>query len=252
MVTAQARKSKPPGAGRRQATTSQVPVRAVQRAFDILGRLGSDGSGATLSELARETALPVSTVARLLTALEHAGCAQRLSDGRYSAGSRVVQIGLSALRKLSVYELAEPHLRRLSGASGETANLAVRADAKQAMYVRQVLSERAIRHASSVGRTLPLDRTAIGAALTGRVGEAGYGARRDAFEHDVTAIAAPIYGLEGEIVAAFSITGPSYRISEADLKRLGRLVVEEARSASVELGGPREGRARRSLRGKRR
>lgn len=212
-------------------------MRAVWRAFDLLGRLGGERSSATLSELARETSLPVSTVLRLLTTLEQTGFAQRLPNGHYSAGMRLVQIGLSALRNLSIYDLAEPHLHRLSEASGETANLAVQSDATQAIYLRQVLSQRSIRHASWVGRVLPIGRTAIGAALTGRVDKFGYTTRRNSFEADVTAVAAPIYGHGDRIVAAFSITGPSYRISEADLKRFGKLVVEEARRASIELGG---------------
>lgn len=241
MVIAQARKSKPSVSVSPPRATERPPVRAVQRAFDLLGRLGGDRSSATLSELARETALPVSTVARLLTALEKVGFAQRLPDGRYCAGMRLVQIGLSALRNLSIYDLAEPHLRRLSDASGETANLAVRADAKQAIYLRQVLSQRAIRHASWVGRSLPLDRTAVGAALIGRIDERGYAEKRNTFEPDVTAVAAPIYGQGGEIVAAFSITGPSYRIANTDIKRFGKLVVEEARRASVEFGGLQQG-----------
>jgi DNA-binding IclR family transcriptional regulator len=242
MVIVQARKSAPPATALAEAAgRDRLPVRAVQRAFDLLGRLGGDRGGATLSELARETSLPVSTVARLLATLEQAGFAQRLAGGRYSAGMRLVQIGLSALRDLSVYDLAEPHLHRLSESSGETANLAVRADPKQAIYLRQVLSLRTIRHASWVGRMLPLDRTAVGAALTGRVDERGYAVKRNTFERDVTAIAAPIYGQREKIVAAFSVTGPSYRISEADLKRFGKLVVEEARAASLELSGFRAG-----------
>lgn len=238
MAIVQARRSGHPGSALASAA-ERLPVRAVQRAFDLLGRLGGERSSATLSELAREVSLPVSTVARLLGTLEQAGFARRLPDGRYAAGMRLVQIGLSALRDLSVYDLAEPHLHRLSEASGETANLAVRADSRQAIYLRQVLSPHTIRHASWVGRMLPLDRTAVGAALDGRVDERGYAVKRNTFERDVTAIAAPIRGHGGEIVAAFSITGPSYRISDADLKRHGRLVAEEARGASIELGAPR-------------
>ncbi len=242
MANAQARKSRHPVSIAPQPDSERLPVRAVQRAFDLLGRLGGNRSSATLSELAREVALPVSTVARLLAALERTGFAQRLADGRYSAGMRLVQVGLSALRNLSIYDLAEPHLRRLSEASGETANLAVRADGNQAIYLRQVLSERTIRHASWVGRSLPLERTAIGSALTGRVNERGFAVKRNAFEPDVTAIAAPIYGAGPEIVAAFSLTGPSYRISDADLERFGSLVTEEARSASMEFRALEPGR----------
>jgi DNA-binding IclR family transcriptional regulator len=214
----------------------QAPVRAVQRAFDLLGLLSAAQPAATLSDLARGSSLPVSTAARLLATLERTGFVRRDGENRYAPGSRLVQLGLSAVRGLTVYELAEPHLRRLSEASGETANLSVRADADHAVYLRQVVSPRSVHHASWLGRMLPLRKTAAGAAIRGRVSRLGYVARRNTLERDVTAIAAPVYGPGGEIVAAFSITAPSYRVGDKDLRRLGALVVAEAQKASLALG----------------
>ncbi|MBM3384523.1 MAG: IclR family transcriptional regulator [Betaproteobacteria bacterium] len=224
------------GAPRKPARAAEPgPVRAVQRAFDLLAHLGDGQPAPTLSALARSSGLAVSTVARLLAALEHAGFVHRVGAG-YEPGRRLVQMGLSALRRLDVFELAEPHLRRLSAASGETANLATRADAEHAIYLRQVVSPKSIHHASWLGRMLPVARTAVGQALAGNVNATGYIARKNTLEPDVTAIAAPIWGAAGEIAAALSITGPSYRISEADIRRYGTLVAEEARLASEVLG----------------
>lgn len=220
----------------------KLPVRAVQRAFDLLALLGNQGSSATLSGLARDSRLPVSTVARLLATLEHSGLVKRNAEGHYGPGAKLMQIGSASLRGFSVYELAEPHLQRLSQASGETSNLAVRVDAANAVYLRQVVSPRSIHHASWLGRTLSLGKTAVGAALLGENERGGYIARRNILDPDVTAIAAPVYGPAGEIVAAFSITGPTFRISDTDVDRFGALVVEETRSASVELGAPQPSR----------
>jgi IclR family acetate operon transcriptional repressor len=216
----------------------RLQVRAVQRAFDLLALVGAQ-SAPTLSELARASALPVSTVARLLATLERAGFVHRNGENRYAPGTRLVQIGVSAMRSLSVYELCEPHLRRLSEASGETANLAVRVDAANAVYLRQVVSPHSIHHASWLGRMLPLRKTAIGSAILGRAGAKGYVVRRDTLERGVTAVAAPVRGAGGGIVAGFSITGPSYRIGEKEVQRFGALVRDEARKASIALGAAR-------------
>ncbi|MSQ63411.1 MAG: IclR family transcriptional regulator [Betaproteobacteria bacterium] len=214
----------------------KLPVRAVQRAFDLLALLGAERPGATLSELARDSTLPVSTVARLLATLEQSGFVRRDPDNRYRPGTRLVQIGLASLRSFSIYDLSEPHLRRLSETSGETANLAVRADAHNAIYLRQVLSPRTIHHAAWLGRILPIRKTAAGAALAGEVNAEGYVARRDTLDQGVTAIAAPVHGPGDQVIAAFSITGPSFRIGERDLARFGLLVAKEARLASAEIG----------------
>jgi IclR family transcriptional regulator, acetate operon repressor len=219
--------------------TDRSPVRAVQRAFELLGLLGGERPAHTLSEFARDSGLPISTVARLLASLEHAGFLRRDAEGCYWPGARLLQVGLAALRSYSLYDLAEPHLRKLSEATGETANLAVRADANNAIYLRQFVSMRSIHHASWLGRTLPVRKTAVGAVLCGETGAEGYVARRDTLEQGVTAIAAPIHGARGEIVAAFSITGPSFRITDRDVARFGALVAKQAALASAELGAPR-------------
>jgi len=225
----------------RGARPEQLPVRAVRRAFDLLGLLGQNREPPTLSALARGAALPVSTVARLLATLEQTGFVRRAASGGYAPGGRLLQMGLAAVRSLSIFDLSEQHLRRLSDMTGETANLATRADADHAIYLRHHVSSRAVQHVSWLGRTLPLDKTAIGHALLGRVNSHGFAARRNTLERDVTAIAAPVHGPGGEIVAAFSITGPTFRISDADVERFGGLVVREARLASAALGAPRAG-----------
>lgn len=222
----------------RAASLERLPVRAVQRAFDLLALLGAGQQSATLSDLARDSRLPVSTVARLLATLEQSGFVKRNADGRYGPGTKMMQVGLASLRSFSIYDLAEPHLRRLSETSGETANLAVRADSAHAIYLRQVVSPRSIHHASWLGLMLPLRKTAVGAALLGELGQGGYVARRGTVDPDVTAIAAPVYGPTGEIIAGFSVTGPSFRITERDVARFGALVADEAQSASAELGAP--------------
>ncbi|MBI3375577.1 MAG: IclR family transcriptional regulator [Betaproteobacteria bacterium] len=210
----------------------------MQRAFDLLARLGTAPQGTTLSDLARDSRLPVSTVARLLATLEQSGFVRRNAEGRYGPGTKMMQVGLASLRSFDVYELAEPYLRRLSEKSGETANLAVRADASNGIYLRQVVSPRSIHHASWLGLMLPLRKTAAGAALLGEVGEDGYVARRGTFDPDVTAIAAPVYGPCDQIIASFSITGPSFRIAASDIPAFGALVAKEAQIASSELGQP--------------
>jgi urocanate hydratase len=211
-------------------------VRAVTRAFDLLALLGSQRAPATLSELSRHSALPVSTVARLLATLQLCGFVRRDDGGHYGPGARLLQVGIGCLNSFSIYDLSEPHLRRLSEASGETANLAVRADAENAIYLRQIVSLQSIRHASWLGRLLPLSKTAIGNALLGKTDNSGYVTRQDTLERDVTAVAAPVFGPRGEIIAAFSITAPSFRITGKDIARFGRMVSAEAHLASANLG----------------
>jgi DNA-binding IclR family transcriptional regulator len=223
---------------RPEPAAERLPVRAIQRAFDLLAVLDGPPQTRTLSALARKVDLPISTAARILATLEQTGFVRRESGGQYTPGIRLLQVGLTALKATNIYELSEPHLRHLAEATGETANLAVRADAANAIYLRQVVSDNPVHHATWLGMLLPIDKTASGQALAGKAGAQGYAVSRDTLEVGVTAVAAPVHDATGEIVAAFSITAPSFRIGEPELKRFGALLCAQARTASAELGAP--------------
>ena len=211
-------------------------VRSVYRAFSILAAFTPERPSASLSELARQSALPVSTVSRLLATLESLSFVRRLSSGDYGLGVRVLQLGYVARQTFDIIGISEPFLVQLNEATEENTNLGVRTDAKQFTYVHQIPSRHPVRHASWVGKSQPLRGTANGAALTGNTGKRGYVATRKTVEPDVSAVAAPVRGVGGEVVASISITAPSYRVSDEQLDRYGVLVADAARRISRAIG----------------
>lgn len=212
-------------------------IRAVERALRLLAELDESPHGARLSELARAVELAPSSTARLLATLEAVSWVRRDSGGRYQLGLQAISLGLATLQATPLVELARPHLEELAQSSGESANLAVPVDGS-ALYLHQVPSARALRHASWVGRSVPLQGTAIGAALEGRTGPEDYVATRKTVEPDVTAVAAPIRGrVDGTIIAGLSITGPTFRLSDEDVAACGRALVVHAAALSHLLDG---------------
>ena len=207
-------------------------VRSVYRAFSILTAFTPERPSASLSELARQSDLPVSTVSRLLATLESLSLVRRLSSGNYGLGVRVLQLGFAARQTFDIIGISEPFLVQLNEATEENTNLGVRTDAKQFTYVHQIPSRHPVRHASWVGKTQPIKGTANGAALMGNVGEQGYVATRRTIEPDVSAVAASVRGVGGEVVASISITAPTYRVSDEQLSRYGMLVADAARCIS--------------------
>ena len=59
-----------------------------------------------------------------------------------------------------------------------------------------------------------------------------------AVEPDVTSIAAPVYGADGEIAGALSVLAPSYRVSRRRDRDDGRAVARHAAELSRSLGAP--------------
>jgi IclR family transcriptional regulator, acetate operon repressor len=211
-------------------------IRSVNRAFDVLACFTPRRPLATLTEIARQTGLAVSTTARLLGTLEAMRLVRRHHDGQYGMGTRLLEFGLTALSR-SLYQVAETHLLSLVAASGETANLGVLTERGEVLYLRQVESPHAIRHASWAGRVVSAEGTAIGAAIRGLTNSRGFSATRTTLEPDVTAIAVPVYGALRQIVGALSITGPTFRISDDQVESYGLLLLDEAHKLCRTLGG---------------
>jgi DNA-binding IclR family transcriptional regulator len=213
---------------------SETGTRTVERALTLLSAVAQDGG--TLSQLARAAGLSPSTASRLLATLAGQELVRRDEHGRYHAGVRLRQLAAASLRADPLHELAGPHLTALAGETGETANLAVAADGRRVVYLRQVAGPKLVQTAGWAGRTIPQRGTALGAALRGEVGEHGYIASTGAVEPDVTSIAAPVYGADGQVSAALSVLAPTYRISPPRVEACGRAVVRHAAELSHSLG----------------
>ncbi|WP_394250065.1 IclR family transcriptional regulator [Arthrobacter pityocampae] len=215
---------------------AESSTRTVERALVLLGAVCGAGS-LTLADAAREADLSASTALRLLRTLEGTGFVRRDAAGVYRPGLRVVQLGAQALGHESLVSLAEPALERLVELTGESAYLSVPSHDGEGVYLAMREGTHSVRHASWVGRSIPLAHTAVGAVLTGGPPDGGFVVVRDGVEADVTAVAAPV-SPGGRTVAALSVVVPSYRITEAGAHRIGALV---AREAAALLAGPATG-----------
>jgi IclR family acetate operon transcriptional repressor len=209
-------------------------TRSVERALTLLATVCS-GQGSTLAECARLTDLPASTTFRLLRTLERGEFITRDETGCYRAGPRMVQLGAQALAHEQLVPLCRPALENLVAVTGESAYLSVRGPGSSSLYVAMVEGTHSIRHAGWVGRTVPLEGSAAGAALLDRVPETGYITLRSGVEHDVTAIAAPVRR-PGGVAGALSIVGPDYRLGRAAAERYGQLLCAEACAVAESLG----------------
>jgi len=208
----------------------------VERALNLLLCIQTHPDGASLTELAHLASLAPSTTARLLKVLERYEFIRRGPDRLYRLGPQSMQLGLTALRDMSLYKIARPHLHILAEETGESAQLGVLIREGKVLYVDQVSSHHVVQAVTWVGRTVPLDNTAIGAAIQGHVHPAGYTATRHTIEPDVSSVAAPIFDKNNTIVAAINVIGPTYRISDELLAKMGLLVAEHTRQISDKLG----------------
>jgi IclR family transcriptional regulator, acetate operon repressor len=215
-------------------SVAEPSTRTVERALALLASVCDKGS-ANLADSARDCGLAPSTALRLLRTLEATGFVGREeATGTYRPGARLIQLGAAALSDQSLIDLAAPTMEKLVAETGESVYLSVEGHAGTALYIGIVEGTHSVRHASWVGRTVPLDTSAAGHALGGRVPDTGYVVVERGVEADVTAIACPVYS-QARVVAAMSLVIPSYRVSARDAAEYGRQLTLATAEVSAQL-----------------
>jgi DNA-binding IclR family transcriptional regulator len=244
-----------------------LAVRSVERAIAILDLL-AQGGWRTGADVARELRVHRSTALRLLGTLErHALVERDLRTARYRLGRRLPQLASVVTGELDLRHVARPVCEQLATAAGETATLDVligdvivpieQATASTSVMSVNWLGRRTPVHCTASGKAiivfgpaevrerlldLPLDRVtphtitdrAELEAQLEEVRRTGVARTHEELEVGLDAIAAPVFGAEGEVVAALDVSGPSHRLRDrTDLDRLTR---EGAADLSRRLG----------------
>ena len=136
----------------------------LDRAVRVLDAFGSSGKVLPLAELARRSALPTSTALRLAQQMLALGLLERLDDGRFAVGIRMLELGSRARRGNGIRSIALPFLEELHRATGNYVLLGVR-DGDEAVLIERLSSVGPSDSMYPVGRRLPLAATGLGLAL---------------------------------------------------------------------------------------
>ena len=250
------------------ARNYQVP--AVERALDILEYLVRGGE-ASFTEIYTELGLPKSSAYQILYTLEDRGYLRRTGDtGKYVLGLKLFEMGTKAASLVDVRAEAIPVLRRLVEQTGETCNLGV-LDGSEGVYLAKVEGNRPVRLNSWEGKRMPLHCTSIGKALlawqkpetlerllsrirltkytdetiTDRAGllenlelirKRGWALDDQENESHIRCVAAPVVNVEGDVLAAISISGLATQFDGQYLLDLAEKVVAACRQLSCKLG----------------
>lgn len=137
-------------------------VRAVERAMQILSTFDAEHPERGVSEIARAVRLHRATTHRIMMTLFSGGFLQRTHSGdKYRLGTRLLQLGLGALRGLDFRRAALPYMEQLVARFEETCDLSIY-DRGHVLYVEVVPSPHPLTISARVGRHLPAHCTASG------------------------------------------------------------------------------------------
>lgn len=244
-------------------------VQSLARGLAVIRAFDAEHAELSLSDTARRAGIPPAAARRFLRTLEALGYVR--SDGRrFSLTPKVLELGFSYLSALSLPEVMQPHLERLSREVDESVSAAVLAGA-DIVYVARVPTRRIMTVGITIGTSFPAYATSMGRVLLAelsadelaarladaslpaltertltdaaaladeiaRVRERGWALVDGELEPGLRSIAAPVRGRDGRVAAAINVStsasrDPLERLIEHHLP----LLLGTARAIEAEL-----------------
>lgn len=244
-------------------------VQSVDRALTILEILAKRGV-AGVTEIAGELGVHKSTASRLVAVLESRGFVEQLTDrGKYRLGFGIARLAGALTVHRDLAHEGRRACEALAADLGETVDLAI-LDGGRVINISEVRGPSAVAVHNWVGQSTPAHATSSGKVLlahqpgldleallgsrlqryTGStitdvetlareldlVRERGWACTVEEYEVGLNALAAPVRDHDGTVVAAISVSGPSYRLASEDFPRATARLLQAAADFGRRLG----------------
>lgn len=239
----------------------------LERTLGILELLAGRPEGLALAVIADRLDMPKSGCHRLLSDLVAAGWVRQTREhGDYGLTMRLAALGLAHLASSGVVDVAQPFLDRLAEATGELVRLSVWADGRLTWVAKAQGARSGLRYDPDQGQEARLSCSSSGLAVLSRlsddealmlVARQGFGSRDDygpnavagpsdllaalaetrargwsltveTFTPGMTALAAPIVGLDCTVRGAVSIAGPCVRFTPEKIAAIAPALLDTA------------------------
>lgn len=245
--------------------------RSVERALSILSLFSREKMEWGITEISQEAELPKSTVHGLVKTLEKENFLYLGENGKYRLGIRVFELGMAYSGNVKLTTAAEPVVKHLADRFGQTIHMAIYAGRMAVLVVSArtgsggVMAPRVgagiAAYCTGVGKVLlawqtpqlideyleneillPITRNTITDPVKFRqelevIRRQGYAIDRGEALVETGCIAAPIFGADGQIVAALSVSGPIEDVlNEANFKACCAEVLHATQTVSAVLG----------------
>ncbi|MFP4660570.1 MAG: IclR family transcriptional regulator [Halanaerobiales bacterium] len=244
-------------------------VKSLDRSLSIIEELVFSDKNLGVTELSNRLGIHKSTIHRLLATLSYRGYVEQDEYGRYKEGLKLFEIGGIVLNKLDLRKRIKPYLVQLQQETKETIHLGI-LDGKEIVYIDKEETTETIRMYSEVGRRIDAYCTSLGKVLLAyknidinklykdetlrkytqstitdrqelsshlaKVRKQGFAVDNEEQEQGIRCIGGPIFDYRGEISAAFSIAGPTTRMTVQRVANLAKKVIEYSRVISSSMG----------------
>jgi IclR family transcriptional regulator, acetate operon repressor len=239
------------------------------KAMDVLEVIASSPVPLRFTDLLPLVDQPRGTLHRQLKNLMDEGLISVGRDQTYELGFRLLRFASKSWSRNRFREIAEPVMRRLHEATGETVHLGV-LSGSEVVYLDKVESRQTVRMHSQIGNASPTYCTGVGKAALSTLDDAvvrkllaktvfkrhtpttltgidaliaelhdiraeGNAYDREEHEPGIHCVAAPVSSREGTLAAGVSVTAPAFRVPMRQLQAWAPLVREAGLALSEEV-----------------
>jgi IclR family transcriptional regulator, acetate operon repressor len=233
------------------------PLSSVLKAFAALDIIASSNEPLRLADVARKLGEARATTLQRLVTLAEAGWIEQSDDGRYRLTLKILHHATVAMEQAGIGTRLLDILQEIVTESGETASLAV-LEGNESVIINRVESRGLLRADLRIGTRLPLSDSATGRvlvayappattsrleragtelgepAMLSEVRERGFAVSGPLGPRTVTAVAAPVFDIHGDCIAALSVSGPT---NGFDLDLSSKIVTQAASKATARIRG---------------
>jgi DNA-binding IclR family transcriptional regulator len=244
-------------------------VPALHKGLQILEMFDGYTRTLTQAEIAKRFGVSSSSLYRIIQTLTNAGFLNKVSTNTYELGSKVLSSGFSYLASREIVELAAPFITKMRDSTSLSSHLAIR-EGTENLYVFRALALQRLSVNVPVGTRLACQITAMGRALlsglTASALESLYQGKRlddypdpapqtlpdliaqcemerkqgwhmSASDYSI-AIAVPVYGYNGDVIAAINVSGPEAMMSKPHIQdRLISILLATSKEITTEICG---------------
>ena len=138
-------------------------IEALARGLDVIKAFQAARPSMSLTEVASATGLARPTARRILITLEQLGYVRSDRAG-FRLTPRVLELGMSYVESVGLWDVARPHLEALVARTGESSSIA-QLDGPDITYVARVSVPKIIALSVNVGTRFPALQTSLGKVL---------------------------------------------------------------------------------------
>ncbi len=225
----------------------EYPVKSLAKAMKVLECFTLQEPELGVSEISRKLNMLKTTVYNILATFEMMGYVrQNPRTEKYYLGTRILRMAYVVNNHMGLRELFLPYLERIAENCGEVCYFGIPQDG-EVLYIESVYPPGQARLRNLLGERAPLHCTGIGKAMLAhmdlsdtelsyhtpqticdpvvmqgelvQIRQRGYAI--DNMEHEVgiKCVAIPVFGADGQVMGAVSVSGPSMRFDAETIVR---------------------------------